>query len=259
VHWLHARLDTGTFNGQPRKLGDLTLDEFYQATGREISLVASDTSGKQMLVLNHTTAPHCPIIWATRMSMSIPLLWQEVIWQAEWGLYNGRNITGNAIVDGGLLSNFPIELFLSDLKDVTLLMGEKISDNVLGFLIDEDSDVPGTQSPATNSSHTMSIAELLTVQRISRLIDTTLSARDKMVIDSYSDLVVHMPAKGYGTTEFNMSEQRRDLLISAGRLAMKSYFDAHPKLAAAPDLSFGIGEDAPDLTTVNRIAAKILR
>lgn len=257
LHWLHTRLDSGSYNDQPRNFGEMTLGQFFEATQKELSLVASDTTGKQMLVLNHTTAPDCPVIWATRMSMSIPLLWQEVIWQKDWGRYNGREIDGHAIVDGGLLSNFPIELFLSDLKDVTSVMGEKVSQQVLGFLIDEEADVPDVEQPKVIPDK-LNIADLTTIQRISRLIDTTLSARDKMVIDSYSDLVVRMPAKGYGTTEFDMSDERRNKLVDAGRNTLKAYFEAHP--VAAPDtLSFGLETGGVSDPIIDRIAAKILR
>jgi predicted acylesterase/phospholipase RssA len=51
--------------------GDSTLGGFQQATGRDLTVVASDTSGNEMLVLNHRTAPGCPVAWAVRMSMSI--------------------------------------------------------------------------------------------------------------------------------------------------------------------------------------------
>ena len=260
VHWLHTRLDSGTFNGQPRNFGDMTLDQYFNATHKELSLVASDTTGKQMLVLNHISAPHCPVIWATRMSMSIPLLWQEVIWLAEWGPYLGRDISGHAIVDGGLLSNFPIELFLSDLKDVTCVMGDKVSQQVLGFLIDEDAEVPGAQ-PVPAPANTPNIYDLTPIQRISRLVDTTLSARDKMVIDSYTDLVVRMPAKGYGTTEFNMSEERRNILVTAGRNTVKTYFEKHPAHApvTTDPVSFGLEEGGVSDPVIDRIATKILR
>jgi predicted acylesterase/phospholipase RssA len=212
-----------------------------------------------MLVLNHTTAPDCPVIWATRMSMSIPLLWQEVIWQAAWGTYNKRDISDHSIVDGGLLSNFPIELFLSDLKDVTAVMGDKVSQEVLGFLIDEEADVPGALQ-AVAAAKTFSINDLVTVQRISRLVDTTLSARDKMVIDSYADLVVRMPAKGYGTTEFDMTDQRREALVDAGCQTLKAYFDTHPAHAVSQSVSFGLEpEGMASQAVIDRIATKILR
>lgn len=44
------------------------------------------------------------ILWSVA---SIPLVWDEVIWSESWGTYLGRDLTDHAIVDGGLLSNFP--------------------------------------------------------------------------------------------------------------------------------------------------------
>jgi predicted acylesterase/phospholipase RssA len=258
--WIRARLNSGSFNGKPRSFGDMTLQEFYEATRSDLSLVASDTTGKQMLVLNHITAPALPVAWATRMSMSIPLLWQEVIWHKEWGNYNGKDVEGHAIVDGGLLSNFPMELFLSDLKDVTSVMGDKVSQETIGFLIDGELDVPNM--PQIAEAAGPNIWNLTTIQRISRLVDTTLSARDKMVIDSYSNLVVHMPAKGVGTTEFDMTEARRSALVAAGKQALKEYFTGreHPSVATGQDVSFGLGVDAtPVQNSIDRIATKLLR
>ncbi len=256
--WLQDKLNSGKFSGKRRKFGAMTMQQFFEATKSELSLVASDTTGKQMLVLNHTTAPKCPVAWAARMSMSIPLLWQEVIWQPEWGLYNNHDINGHAIVDGGLLSNFPIELFLSDLKDITQVMGPKISQEVLGFLIDEETPVANAPETVVQTQ-TLNLANLVTIQRLSRLVDTTLSARDKMVIDSYSNLVVRMPARDYGTTEFDMSAQRKTALIEAGKQAMQAYYLAqeHP---AAHDVSFGLDDEQTESQIIiNRIASKILR
>ena len=62
-----------------------TLEDFAQQTQSDLSLVVSDTSDMEMLVLNHRTAPKCPVAWAVRMSMSIPFIWNEVVWQASWG------------------------------------------------------------------------------------------------------------------------------------------------------------------------------
>jgi NTE family protein len=258
--WIHAKLNSGTFNGKPRNFGDMTLEQYFEATGTELSVVASDTTGKQMLILNHTTAPACPVIWAARMSMSVPLLWQEVIWQADWGTYNGRSLQGNSIVDGGLLSNFPIELFLSDLKDVTSVMGEKNSDAVLGLLIDDDMALPNAQ-PLSPTPQQFDFTQLPTIQRLTRLVDTALSARDKMVIDSYSNLVARMPAKGYGTTEFDMTDQRRDTLVAAGRQAMQQYFAGPLPTVLAGNIAPGSEAEIAARTqdTIDRIATKILK
>jgi predicted acylesterase/phospholipase RssA len=246
--WLETRMDSGTFRGKPRAFSRMTLDEFHAVTGTDLSVVAADTTGELMLVLNHRTAPACPLVWAVRMSMSIPMLWQEVIWQPEWGKYGSQDIHGHSIVDGGLLSCFPIELFLSSLKDVTDVMGEKASDPVLGLLIDERLPVPGTDQPSAQKT-AFDPAEFQTVRRLTGLLNTALSAHDKMVEEAYEKIVVHLPAKGYGTTEFNMSDQRRSLLVAAGRQAMVDYLD----LATGSTT----GMDKVELARMNRTADRV--
>ena len=177
-----------------------------------------------MLVLNHRTAPDVPLVWAVRMSMSVPLLWAEVVWQKEWGKYRGRDLTDHTIVDGGILSNFPIELFVSRDPLVTAIMGPNQSDAVLGMLIDETLPVPGAAALSTPSPGSLQFNELRTVQRLNRLLDTVFNAHDKMLIDAFAHLVIRLPAKGYSITEFDMSDERRDWLVNAGQEAMQDYF-----------------------------------
>jgi predicted acylesterase/phospholipase RssA len=256
--WLKQKLDSGTNLGQPRQYSHMTLAQFHEATGKDLSLVAADTTRGVMLVLNRRTAPDLPLVWAVRMSMSVPLLWQEVVWKPEWGQYRGRDMHGHSIVDGGLLSNFPIELLVSRAVPVVKVMGEDVSEHVLGMMIDEKLEVSGAESaPAPPSA--FSLGELATVQRISNLINTATSARDKSVIDEFEHLVVRLPAKGYGMTEFDMSDERRELLVEAGRRAMKDYFTRSAQLEA--EVSFGMGsfEEAEDTQQkADNIAMKIL-
>ncbi len=73
IDWLQDKLDTGMYKGQRRNFSQMTLDQFYATTGVDLTLVVSDTTDERMLVLNHYTAPDCPVVWGVRMSMSIPL------------------------------------------------------------------------------------------------------------------------------------------------------------------------------------------
>ncbi len=263
VAWLKKRLDSGTYQGQPRMFSKMTLKEFYDATQSDLSVVASDTTAGEMLVLNHRTAPGVPLVSAVRMSMSIPLLWQEVLWQPEWGQYLDHDMTkpmNHAIVDGGLLSNFPIELFISQDADVQDLMGTETGDQVLGMLIDETLPVDGAQSAAT-AAESVSLIQAPAIQRLAKLVNTATSAHDKMVIDAYEKLVVRLPAMGYGTTEFDMPDQKREILVNAGCEAMSSYFD---KQAPQAEIQFGLTtpsatEPSTAQEHANKIARKILK
>jgi predicted acylesterase/phospholipase RssA len=269
VSWLQAKLDTDPATGQRRDYSRMSLKRFFEATGVELSVVAADTSGGRLLVLNHRTAPECPVVWAVRMSMSIPLVWDEVVWDQGWGDYLGRPMAGHVVVDGGMLSNFPIELFISGEPQVTKLMGPKQDDPVLGLLIDESLAVPARKGLLVDI--TIKPGELKTVQRLKRLVDTMTGAHDKMVIEEHEHLVVRLPAAGYGTTEFDMSDERRDALVAAGRTAMRLYLDSHPAKkagpprGAAPQAAKGAatrkgakGVEAPP-SAADRLARRLLR
>lgn len=225
VAWMKRKMAEGSFQGKPRNFSDMNLSEFHQATGREVTFVAADTAANRMLILNHNTAPELPLVWAVRMSMSIPLLWQEVIWDKDWGAYRGQEISGNSIVDGGLLSNFPIELFLSKRPDVISIMGGNPGTGVLGMMIDESLGVDGTTARLTYDRP--GLMGLNTVKRVLKLIDTMTQAHDKLVIDAYKEMVIRLPARGYGTTEFDMEDDKRERLISAGQNRMKDYLNSH--------------------------------
>jgi NTE family protein len=266
LDWMRRKLDdayemqlqAGTVEAQDHSFGAMTFEEFHRATGRELALVASDTTAERMLVLNRHTAPQCPVLWAACMSMSVPLLWQEVVWQSSWGAYRGKDITGHAIVDGGLLSNFPIELFISDEKQVTDVMGPGPSPRVLGMLIDESLAVEDAPEKADETT-LGGIGSLETVRRIRHLLNTATTAHDKAVIDAFQNMVVRLPAKGYGTTEFDMSVARRQALLEAGRSAMRDYLNAQqPVRPPGEEISFGI--PSPDEVTgiANQRALKIL-
>jgi NTE family protein len=258
VSWLEAKLDSGPWQGGQRAFSGMTLAQFHDETKVELSVVAADTAGGRLLVLNHRTAPDCPLVWAVRMSMSIPFVWPEVVWPSEWGTYLGRPMAGHTVVDGGMLSNFPIELFISDEPQVTRLMGPKGDDPVLGMLIDEGMPVPPlARSRGELLGINVQVTQLQVVQRLMRLVDTATTAHDKMVIDAFSELVVHLPAAGYGTTEFDMDENKREALVEAGRNAMRAYLAAHAAVAVAPrELAPAPGDRAS--RTADRIATHIL-
>jgi predicted acylesterase/phospholipase RssA len=252
ISWISGKMDSGSWSGGPRAFSALTLAQFFAATNIELSMVASDTTDGKMLVLNHITAPDCPVVWAVRMSMSIPLLWDEVIWRSEWGGYLGREVSGHAIVDGGLLSNFPIELFISDAPQITRLMGPKTTNQILGMLIDEK--LPVTKGLFVKIN--LKPGDLKTVQRLERLVDTATGAHDKMVLEENDSLVAHLPAAGYGTTEFDMSDERRQALVQAGREAMAMYLDT-PGGLLLPSETKGRSHDGLALSKADRLAISL--
>lgn len=222
IEWL-----TSLLNERKAGLGSATMAEFFAYTGRDLSLVVTDVDARLMLVLNHRTAPKVPIVYAVRMSMSIPMLWQEIVWQESWGKYLDRTLTGHTLSDGGLLSNFPMHLIATQLDEVKLVMGEADPLKVpnVGFLIDE-SLRDGRFEPEKDKEREGMLAS--TMRRLTKLWQALITSRDQLVLERclQNHEVCRLPVRGYQTTEFDMSPERFEVLVQAGQDATKRYFDA---------------------------------
>ncbi len=234
--WFKAKL-----NVKGPDYAEMTLAKLNQKTGRDLSLLATDTTAHEMRVLNHRTAPNCPVAWAVRMSMSIPFAWHEVRWQPGWDPYrrlngkgtaveSGTKLAGHTIVDGGVLSNFPINMLTSSDRRVRAIMGDTKPNRkaVLGLLIDETLEVKNAPPPPDDEEDddqgvAGNLKKLKTVKRVLRLLNTMMDAHDKQLIAANNDLICRLPAKTYGTMEFDMTDARKAALVAAGERAMKKH------------------------------------
>ena len=233
--WLKKTLDE-----KDPGLGDATLAEFHRRrsarTGVELTAIATDITDGVMLQLNHRTAPDLPVVWAVRMSMSIPFVYQEVIWRAEWGDFDGSNITGHALVDGGLASNLPIDLLLSQESELIRIMGgEPESDRVIGLYIDANIPVPGADAYPPKSQPVDKRIQpgeqwQPLVDRVGNLFNTTIRSRDNLEIRLHPRNVCHLPAGGYDTMEFDMSDERMRLLVAAGHRALVEHLASRERV-----------------------------
>jgi predicted acylesterase/phospholipase RssA len=225
LSWMEHRLKEAGFDPE----GNLAA--FHKATserGIQLSVVATDLTARRPLVLNHRTAPDLPAKWAVRMSMGIPLVWNEVEWQAEWGKYRGDALRdeqgGHRMVDGGVLSNFPLRYLVDDRhftdQGVIGPFRKETSCRPLGLLLDETKEAAGAPSHEERRRMT---DRLPVYQSISRLVDTMSSAWDQEAIDEHKDKICRIGVKGYDTLDFDMEQNRLDRLVASGRDCVRQY------------------------------------
>ena len=217
--WITAMI-TAKVNGfRP----DWSMERFHAATGRDMTVVVADTTDKRALYLNHRTAPDCPLVDAVRMSMSIPMVWPEVPWRAEWGKYLGDAITGHFCVDGGAVLNMPIALFATPNDPaVKRVMGDPPvpAGNPLGLWLDDTLAVPGDiEAPVIRRSKVG--------DRLTRLVETATRWEDE-IIRRFEAFVCRVPSNGYSATEFTASPARMRVLTDAGRDAMATHLKNRP-------------------------------
>ncbi len=188
-----------------RTFGDLIMEE-YKDDDRyrfKLRVIASDINQGRMLALPQDIAFYgvrpekLDVARAVRMSMSIPFFFEPVKLETKKG-------ETSYIVDGGLLSNFPVWLFDT--------AGGIPSWPTFGFKLVE----PGEGSPRE-------IRGPITL--LAALFSTMMEAHDKQYIkDEVFVRTVPIPTLGIKTTEFDISRERSEALYQSGREAAEKFF-----------------------------------
>ena len=80
---------------------------------------------------------------------------------------------------------------------------------------------------------------------------------DRLLGTSAGAITATLLAAGYGTTEFDMGDDRRNALVEAGRTAMALYLDTPPDLDL-PTKGVAKGPGGRVLTKADRIAGNLL-
>ena len=171
----------------------------------KLQVVASDISRGQMLVLprdinsnDYGMKPEdLDVALAVRMSMSIPYFFEPI------------KLKESYIVDGGLLSNFPIELFDSDGPPDWPTFGFK--------LVFSDQANPGQM---TQHQINGPISEL------AAMFFTAMEAHDAYYLrnDKYVR-TIPIDTLTIGATDFNLTQANKDALHESGVNASKTFLE----------------------------------
>jgi NTE family protein len=191
-----------------RTFRDLVIAEYKDSPRYRYRLrvVASDISRGKLLVLPQDIRDFgmepddLDIAHAVRMSMSIPFFYEPVILSLPGG-------DKAYIVDGGVLSNFPVHLFDD---------GSDPAWPTFGYLLVEDQP-----AAATAVKHDVNGP----VSLFAALFSTMMEAHDRMYIDNAAFVrTITVPTKGVRTTEFDLTKDRATMLYDSGRAAGVEFF-----------------------------------
>lgn len=187
-----------------------------------LQVIASDVSGRRLLVLPRD-APvlgiepdELDVAYAVRMSMSIPIYFEPVRHK------NPLTSEKQTIVDGGMLSNFPVWLF--DCND-----DEAPEWPTFGLLLvePENRDHLGKRIEKRERG----VSALLDYVRA--LAETMMAAHDRLYVEQADYArTISIPTLGIGTTEFDITPERAEALYQSGRAAAEKFladwdFDAY--------------------------------
>jgi NTE family protein len=193
-------------------LGAKGVKYFGELPPGKLRIVASDITNGRLLVLpqdisDFGIAPeHLSIARAVRMSTSIPYFFDPVVMRQpiRERKKNPMKMKSSYIVDGGLLSNFPLWLF----EDVQ--MGEAVP--VLGF-----------QTVGRLEAQPHQIIGPITM--FQAMFDTMLSAHDERYIERHNAIrTIKIPSLGVSTTQFELTPQLSMDLYASGLQAGEKFF-----------------------------------
>jgi NTE family protein len=180
-----------------------------------LQVIASDITKRRLLVLPRDAAQlgvepdDLNVALAVRMSMSIPVFFEPVRWQ------NPKTGEAHLIVDGGMLSNFPVWLF--DCRD-----GEDPEWPTFGMLLVEPSNDESIVKPLPEPVATRGPKAVLEFVRA--LAHTMMQAHDRLYVDQ-ANYARTIPIKtlGVATTDFDLSRDRALKLYDSGRRAADDF------------------------------------
>jgi NTE family protein len=127
-------------------------------------------------------------------------------------LVNQYTSREHTIVDGGLLSNFPVWLFDAP-------PGQERKRPTFGLRLVENDASPGDPEPdPTLSSEFLSMLKRSeTLGYFWSVVDTMMAAHDRYYIEKTKfDKTIEIDSKGVGTTEFKLSNKRKEDLYESG-------------------------------------------
>lgn len=170
-----------------KKLGDASIP---------LSIVSFDMRNYETVVLSSARWPELPIAKAARASAAIPLFFRPV------SLTDPATGTQRDMIDGGVLENYPIEIFdVDDPKWPTI-----------GLMIDERQEHP-KDIPCLPKGPETALKLFLAIR----------SAYAKKLDEHNQYRTVYIPDVGVSSIDFGLSERSKYLLGRAGAYAAESF------------------------------------
>jgi NTE family protein len=241
-HPLSVLLQRGIYEGgffrewMRRLLADKGVKTFGQLADPEatalkdryrLKVIVSDVTHRRLLVLPDDAAvlgvepDDLDVAYAVRMSMSIPIFFEPVMHR------NPRTGLDHLIVDGGMLSNFPVWLFDTDKGEPPrwptfgMLLVEGDPKVPVAHRIDPGPRVsPPGRTPAREPGPLGQRSPGSIIDYVKALASTMMEAHDRLYLEKATFVrTIPIPTLGVSTTEFDITPERVRAIYESGRRA----------------------------------------
>jgi len=211
--WISKLIEAKT--GNP----DITFAELSTISDKNLYITAVSLNRQKLLVFCKEDYPNMKVKDAVRASMSIPLYFKAVFMDKEGKVYKKANSAKDLdiVVDGGILANFPIQVFPNTKEDSILTLGVRIdSENQ----ILQDAKGEGLADyPIRKFRDYVSAFYVLSIEHLNR---QQLSTENWKHTISVSDANIPPRVR-------KLSESQKSLLIENGKKACERHFEGLKK------------------------------
>lgn len=199
LEWMQCRVSERTGNPDAT-FADLHADP---VKFNDLFVLSTDLSRRRSQVFSFETSPDLPVAEAVRASMSIPLFFEA--YAIDDGLFGETGAQQDLFVDGGVLDNFPIELFDQN----------GVNPRTLGlFLTNTDAPVNPDYKINGFPEYARNLFEALMDVQVNAFRNSPDDQKRTIVIDNL----------GIKMTDFGISNEMKCKLIQQGAIAACKYF-----------------------------------
>ncbi|MGE6489236.1 patatin-like phospholipase family protein [Paenisporosarcina sp. NPDC076898] len=208
MKWFSLYFKMGLYQGKAledwffKKLAAKGVYTFGDLPPESLKVIASDLTNGKIMVLpddlpNYGISPETfPLARALRMSCGIPFFFEPVKLKVGYG--------DTIIVDGGVLSNFPMWLFEN--RD------QSRKRPLLGLKIARGHD--GSQGHKINNG----------LQLFEALFSTMQNAHDEKYISrKHEKDIIFIPVDDVSATQFDLDDEMKEALIERGRISTEKF------------------------------------
>jgi NTE family protein len=198
-----------------RKTGDadITFEELISKGYKDLYVTGTCLNKQKLIIFSRQTYPHMKVKDAIRISTAIPMYFEAVFIDKEGKpVRHPKNREGlDVMVDGGIIANFPIQMFDSN--------GVR-NPHTLGFRIDSDEQIKNDREgksiapmPVNNFSQYLSAFYNIVIENLNR---QPLNPEDWQRTVSISDGNILPRIRKFSREEIN-------ILLDNGKQAIRNY------------------------------------
>ena len=217
------------------KNSNATFTDLHEAGLPDLYLYGTNLSTRFGEIFSYEHTPHERIADAARISMSIPLFFAAV-----------RNARNDVYVDGGVLSNYPIQV-IDRLKYIQGDEAEKLAvetdyyqtlnqtflkkhpesspytynRQTLGFRLDSKQEIAAFRDRREPAHY--EVGDFF--DYIKALVNTIIESQGNQHLHSDDwQRTVYIDTLGVGTTDFDISDKKKNALLKSGKAGTTEYF-----------------------------------